>query len=97
MIYTTFEQIEYGFVLFNNFKKHSDINRFREIKIFLIWHLRTVTEKSLHPVMYPTILHFCLFHYIDHTKILITLRLHFREILISRDIDKRSCNFAAKI
>ena len=27
MIYTTFEQIEYGFVLFNNFKKHSDINR----------------------------------------------------------------------
>ena len=43
MIYTTFEQIEYGFVLFNNFKKHSDINRFRKIKIFLISHL---TRKS---------------------------------------------------
>ena len=54
-------------------------------------------EKSLHPVMYPTILHFCLFHYIDHTKILVTLMLHFREILLSRDIDKRSFNFAAKI
>ena len=47
MIYTTFEQIEYGFVLFNNFKKHSDINRFRKIKIFLIWHLRTVTVISI--------------------------------------------------
>ena len=33
MIYTTFEQIEYGFVLFNNFKKHLDINRFRKYKI----------------------------------------------------------------
>ena len=33
MIYTTFEQIEYGFVLFNNFKKHSDINRFQKYKI----------------------------------------------------------------
>ena len=60
-------------------------------------HKTCIGEKSLHPVMYPTILHFCLFHYIDHTKILITLRLHFREILISQDIDKRSCNFAAKI
>ena len=54
-----------------------------EIVISLDW------EKSLHPVMYPTILHFCLFHYIDHTKILVTLMLHFREILLSRDIDKR--------
>ena len=50
---------------------------------------RYFMEKSLHPVMYPTILHFCLFHYIDHTKILVTLMLHFREILLSRDIDKR--------
>ena len=43
MIYTTFEQIEYGFVLLEINKKHLDINRFRKIKIFLIWHLRTVT------------------------------------------------------
>ena len=33
MIYTTFEQIEYGFVLLDINKKHLDINRFRKYKI----------------------------------------------------------------
>ena len=33
MIDTTFEQIEYGFVLLNINKKHLDINRFRKYKI----------------------------------------------------------------
>ena len=33
MIYTTFEQIEYGFVLLEINKKHLDINRFRKYKI----------------------------------------------------------------
>ena len=33
MIDTTFEQIEYGFVLLEINKKHLDINRFRKYKI----------------------------------------------------------------
>ena len=33
MIYTTFEQTEYGFVLLDINKKHLDINRFRKYKI----------------------------------------------------------------
>ena len=33
MIYTTFEQIEYGFVLLDINKKYLDINRFRKYKI----------------------------------------------------------------
>ena len=33
MIYTTFEQIEYGFVLLDINKKHLDINRFQKYKI----------------------------------------------------------------
>ena len=34
MIYTTFEQIEYGFVLLDINKKHLDINRFWKYKIW---------------------------------------------------------------
>ena len=33
MIYTIFEQTEYGFVLLDINKKHLDINRFRKYKI----------------------------------------------------------------
>ena len=46
MIYTTFEQTDYGFVLLDINKKQSDINWFRKVKIFKYELLRTVTVES---------------------------------------------------
>ena len=43
MIYTTFEQTDYGFVLLDINKKQSDKNWFWKVKIFKYETLRTVT------------------------------------------------------
>ena len=47
MIYNTFEQIEYGFVLLEINKKHLDINRFWKYKIWQGLPKRTFTVSDV--------------------------------------------------
>ena len=68
MIYTTFEQTDYGFVLLDINKKQSDKNWFWKVKNFQIWapeddHSVNITKKSYLWVSDLSLIKYYIFNY----------------------------------